>query len=372
MKPRLLLIGPLPRDGTAVGGTQVSFAELVERFRHGGAFDLCVIDTSRRGTYGPSATRIWRDLCTLALVLANLPAALGRCDAVMFCASSPAMLRAGPLVWLASRLAGRPLIVRPFGGNLDLALERAPRRRRALARRTILRAELVLLQTRALCARFEGAARTRWLPTTRSLEARRATPERACRRFLFLAQLRPEKGLADAVRAVEAAPAGCTLSVAGARLPSTDLGPLERSPRAHYLGALAPCDVPRVLAEHDALLLPTTYQGEGLPGVVVEALQAGLPVVATRWRSLPELVEHEISGLLVEPGVPAQLDAAVRRLAEDARLVSRLSSGALERGGQFLSAPWHARLETWIRELGHRGESKAPHSLANETRGSIQ
>ena len=105
MRPCLLLIGPLPRDGTAVGGAQVSFGELVDRFRRSGVFDLRVVDTSRRGTYGPPFARVLRDLRALALVLASLGAALRRCDVVMFCASSSAMLRAGPLVWLAARLA---------------------------------------------------------------------------------------------------------------------------------------------------------------------------------------------------------------------------------------------------------------------------
>jgi glycosyltransferase involved in cell wall biosynthesis len=255
------------------------------------------------------------------------------------------------LLALACKALRKPLGVRLFGGNLDLALARTGGVRRALVQRTVLSAPLVFLQTRALCTVLGPRRNLRWLPTTRDLpRVERASVPR-CERFLFLSQLRPEKGLADALEAIARAPRGCTLTIAGPSMSANDTHALAGSERARYVGAVEPHEVPRLLAQHDALLFPSRHEGEGLPGAVIEALQSGLPVVATRWRSLPEVVEHERNGLLVEPGSVDELAAAIARLAGEPALHAQLSAGALEAGERFRAGPWHALLESWLLEL---------------------
>nr|BCX01989.1 MAG: glycosyl transferase family 1 [Bacteroidota bacterium] len=77
-------------------------------------------------------------------------------------------------------------------------------------------------------------------------------------------------------------------------------------------------DVPELLAQADMLLLPSDW--EGVPLVVLEAMAAGKPVVATRVGGVPELVEDGRTGLLVPPQDPEALAAAILRLAQDAEL----------------------------------------------------
>jgi glycosyltransferase involved in cell wall biosynthesis len=71
-------------------------------------------------------------------------------------------------------------------------------------------------------------------------------------------------------------------------------------------------DVGDLLAAADLLLLPS--RTEGLPAVAVEAGLAGLPVVASRVGGVPEVVERDVTGLLVEPGDVAGFVAAVAGL----------------------------------------------------------
>jgi glycosyltransferase involved in cell wall biosynthesis len=94
-------------------------------------------------------------------------------------------------------------------------------------------------------------------------------------------------------------------------------------------------EVARVLREADVVALASypTRSGkrEGIPVALMEAMALGLPVVASGLSGIPELVEHERTGLLVNPGDPWSLADALRRLADDPCLRARLGTAARER-----------------------------------------
>ena len=67
---------------------------------------------------------------------------------------------------------------------------------------------------------------------------------------------------------------------------------------------------------------------DGIPNVLVEAMACGLPVVTTAVSGIPELVSHDITGLLVPPDDPHALAAQLLRIARDPRLARRLAASA--------------------------------------------
>jgi glycosyltransferase involved in cell wall biosynthesis len=69
-------------------------------------------------------------------------------------------------------------------------------------------------------------------------------------------------------------------------------------------------NVGQELTKIDLFVLPSLF-GEGLPMVVLEAMAAGLPVVASRVEGVPEAVRHRETGLLVDPGSVSQLASAI-------------------------------------------------------------
>jgi glycosyltransferase involved in cell wall biosynthesis len=103
---------------------------------------------------------------------------------------------------------------------------------------------------------------------------------------------------------------------------------LELGSRVHFAGALGTPEVAACLAAADVFCLPSF--AEGVPVVLMEAMQAGLPVVATRVMGIPELVDEELSGLLVPPGRSEPLAAALARLAGDAPLRQRLGAAGAQ------------------------------------------
>jgi glycosyltransferase involved in cell wall biosynthesis len=73
-------------------------------------------------------------------------------------------------------------------------------------------------------------------------------------------------------------------------------------------------DIPEILAESDVFCLPSLW--EGLPGAVMEAMSAGLPVVATAVGGVCELVRDGDTGLVVPPGEPTALALSLERLLD--------------------------------------------------------
>jgi glycosyltransferase involved in cell wall biosynthesis len=71
-------------------------------------------------------------------------------------------------------------------------------------------------------------------------------------------------------------------------------------------------DIPALLSAADGFVLSSAW--EGMPNVVMEALAAAVPVVATRVGGVPELVEPGKSGFVAPPGDPAALSEAMRTL----------------------------------------------------------
>lgn len=79
--------------------------------------------------------------------------------------------------------------------------------------------------------------------------------------------------------------------------------------RVRFLGERN--DIPAVLAALDVLVVPSV--SESLPNVILEAMAAGVPVVASRVGGIPEVVEHEKTGLLVPPNDDLRLAEAIER-----------------------------------------------------------
>jgi glycosyltransferase involved in cell wall biosynthesis len=114
-------------------------------------------------------------------------------------------------------------------------------------------------------------------------------------------------------------------------------------------------DVDARLDDADIFALSTL--SEGLPMTVLEAMASGLPVVASHVGGVPELVEHELTGLLVPPRDPAAFAVALRRLVQSPDLRRRLGEAGRARVqrefevGSFRQA----HLDLYQRELATKG-----------------
>ena len=152
-------------------------------------------------------------------------------------------------------------------------------------------------------------------------------------RVLYLAHCTREKGAFDAMAGVALAnkklaekrsPVSLRLTLTGTFVTPEDRSEFERlmedgaiAQCVEYAGFVTGAQKEKVLREADVFCFPTFYPNENQPVNLIEAMAFGLPIVTTRWRSLPELFPPGYAGL-VDVRSPEQIaDGLVESLKED-------------------------------------------------------
>jgi glycosyltransferase involved in cell wall biosynthesis len=180
-----------------------------------------------------------------------------------------------------------------------------------------------------------------------ALDTSPAADMRAGRRLALLnvANWVPNKGILELLEAIEPIPPGeVILHLVGSPEPDpryadaimARLASPALREKVVVHGSVPPEEMGRLYSGSDALVL-TSHQ-EGYATVIAEALMAGLPPIAWRTGNVPNLVSDGEDGVLIPPGEVHLVTEAIRRLARDDRLRSRLASNAAARG---------RRLPTW-------------------------
>jgi len=347
---RIAIIGTLPPP---IGGTSVLLQTLVDELRNRDDAQLIIINTS--GIRG----RGLRGLMQYASTVRRIGRAAREADVLTLHAATSGLHIIGPTVCLAARIFGKPVVLRKFGGADFLEY---PFFRRHIIRWTVRRADLYMAETKMLVqsAQDDGISHVRWYPNNRPLlgEENPRSPAKSCRRFVFLSHVRPGKGVRELIKAGEHLDDGATVDVYGPFYDGMSESDFAGLKTVRYLGVVPPPEVVRTLEQYDALLLPTYHAGEGYPGIVLEAYRAGLPVVTTRWRAVPEIVD-ESCGILIEPQKADQLREAMNRLMRDDGLYARLCAGVLAKRRMFDSRVWSDKFLEYCRELASLPESMA-------------
>jgi 2-deoxystreptamine N-acetyl-D-glucosaminyltransferase/2-deoxystreptamine glucosyltransferase len=147
-------------------------------------------------------------------------------------------------------------------------------------------------------------------------------------RVAYLGRLAPQKNVGLLLEAFAQLPADTQLLLVG---DGPDRPALQRRAqkfggRVHFTGFMPHAAVPAVLAHADVLVLPSLY--EDLSSALIEAMAAGLPIVATRVGGTGDLVRHGVNGLLVAPHDPAALAAAIGLILADPATAARMSAAA--------------------------------------------
>jgi glycosyltransferase involved in cell wall biosynthesis len=230
------------------------------------------------------------------------------------------------------RRTGIPVVVTAHGGDVNLAM-RNPLLGR-LVRRVGNGADRVLSVSDDLAEKLValGVRSTRIQVVPLGVEPRQVvrTSVSGVAHIAFVGSLIARKGVDVLLRALQALPADLVeIDILGDGPERTRLEKMAEgvATKVRFHGEVAPSAVASVLERVDALVLPSW--SEGRPVVVMEAMAAGIPVIASRIAGTSELVEHEITGLLFDVGDATGLADALRRIATEPDVRQRLGSAGM-------------------------------------------
>lgn len=145
-------------------------------------------------------------------------------------------------------------------------------------------------------------------------------------KILFVGRLDTQKGIDVLLAAMRQLDDRGFAVVVGASVAGQEV-PANTPANVKMLGWLPREQINRLYASADVLVMPSRW--EGLPIVALEAMRAGLPVIATRVGGIPEAVEDGITGRLVNVDAPSQIAAVLESL--DAATLRRMGANGRRR-----------------------------------------
>lgn len=169
----------------------------------------------------------------------------------------------------------------------------------------------------------------------------RELPYRLC----TFSRVMREKGIAEAAEAVMAVNRHYgkpvfTLDIYGPVDPGQKTWFEELSaafpPEVRY-GGIIPYDASvETVRNYHALLFPTAFYTEGIPGTIIDAYAAGVPVICSRWENFADVVEDGRTGIGYPFEKPECLTGILMEVAEKPGMIYEMKPNCLEKAGEYL------------------------------------
>jgi glycosyltransferase involved in cell wall biosynthesis len=178
-------------------------------------------------------------------------------------------------------------------------------------------------------------------------------PNTGPKTVLFVGRLVERKGVAYLIEALTRIKTPSRLVIVGDGAERARLEALAQrtgvADRVTFRGKISDAELQRAYQSADVFVLPSTLDArgdtEGLGVVLLEAMNYGVPVIASRVGGIVDIVADGQSGVLVPPGDAAALAAAIDRVLGDPALARRYGSGGRERLQSDFS--WEAITKRW-------------------------
>lgn len=303
----ILTIGRrVPRNGDKLGGIVISY-EVFLRGLNKRDLEYQNIDLNYRN-YG---NKFWCLVSIYILIFKRI--LFGNYKMVWFHGTEHEFIIYAPIVVLCCRITKTTVWLRKFGGSFDLYYNMLNWFSKTIMNFTLINSHKVFFQTNYLLDKFKWLNNTEFFPTIRDYLPRSYARNNFGRRFVFISHVKEVKGVNILLKTIQKLSENYTVHFYGAKIdyyPPEDLYDIFIK---CYKGSLSSDAVIPTLNKYDVLVLPTYHEGEGYPGIIIEAYSQGIPVITTRWRAIPEIVEDNKTGFLVEPGSVNDLYFAINR-----------------------------------------------------------
>lgn len=289
-----MLIGPrtnIKKD--LIGGATISFDLLIDELKQHVHCD--VINTQKY-------QGVFAQIVNILRVIGSMLWFLPKTQIIFLNSSKGGATYLLPIAFYLARIFGKKIVFRPFGGNFDTHLSQLPVHHRKRIEKILSRVDLLFLQTHDLMKKMSALNRNiNHLPTSRPDPIQSTFKVKKLSdpiHLVFLGSVDSTKGVDLLLSMMTRQTNRMTLKIYG---PIQDEKYQNNLPdfKDVYAGPFQPKDLYNIFSEADFLILPTQYSGEGYPGVIIEAYAHGVPVIVTPWRSIPEIVTHEKTGMIM-------------------------------------------------------------------------
>jgi glycosyltransferase involved in cell wall biosynthesis len=357
MKPPVLLaVGALPPP---INGLSKAFSFVVDGLGALG-WDVEVVDVADRSPPRVGSTFSWPRTKAILASLRRLFERTRRADVVYLTISQSRLGFVKDLLAIRwGALLGRPVVVHMHGGNFGGFYAALSRAERPFVRGALDRVAAIIVLTPSLKADFAmtRAWQERTVPIGNTCDVAAGSvrrPRPGTLRILYLSTLIASKGYREAIAAAgelarRRPDLHVTIDVAGTLVPERDFSSraaqvtdlyrladaLPANAKVKFHGEVQAVRKEALLAAADVFVLPTRYINEGQPIAIIEALTAGLPVVATDWRGIRETLPPAMHPLLVATPDPQLIADRLAGLIADPAWFEAASRAALDHAVAF-------------------------------------
>lgn len=319
---KVIFIGPSGGGGTPKNGASAKNYHLINYFKEKG-ISLILIDTEN-----------WKKnpliLMRLALVLLTNPRAK-----FILAANNESSYHVLQIMSILPRK--RHLIYWVIGGSIANWIKEGKVREKYF--RIV---KFFLVEGRKMQRTFEeiGITNSIYVPNFKHIEYTpiRAGSKDTIIRFVFLSRIIPEKGVDTIIEATKVLNKlyQCNFIV-------DFYGPIEEDYELEFknkIGNVKNIEYKgfidlrnqknyELLAEYDAMLFPTYWQGEGFPGIIIDAFISGLPVIASDWSLNAEIITEGKTGFILNDNSPASLAEAMSNIINHPELLASMRTECL-------------------------------------------
>lgn len=294
---KFLIIGPYPYQNrpNVIGGASILYKEMISYFDYF-EYDYIKIPLNKYENRFRSFFFVFRS------ILINW-----KYKNVILNLSQNGILFLFPLIFPLLKILNFNISVRFFGSYANDLIDKSGYK--VILYFFLSKVDFVFVETKFLIKEFDKRGiKSFWFPNTRKrIEDTNLNKKIYKKRFVYIGHIKQSKGVGELI-SVFSRLENYELKIYG-YIQEDKFNFLKDS--KFYHGFIDQNDVCKILSENDVLILPTYYEGEGYPGVIVESYMSGLPVITTKWKYIPEIVDDKKSGILIKPKSENDLENAI-------------------------------------------------------------
>ena len=320
--PNVLFLGPVPPP---IGGVATIFVGVLEAWEKYTGVKPHIINTSPGRIKRDPGVGL-RDLVRGAKIITELLATRHRYDAILLISTTGLIVHLSNFLQYINKKT--PVFIWVGGGTIHEDFGRMPARKQKRLLARLARMSGIFVETGLVKEGLAdlGLHQVSDVPNPRAIDWSQlpspgGPPYEGTLRLAYYSRIVEDKGvflLVDAMKDLLSAGVQVTCDIYGPIDPSAvNIFPecIEGIEGIRYQG-MREGDATGLLSGYHAIVLPTWFSREGHPGILVESMMAGVPVITTDHMAIPEVVTHDVNGILVAPRSKEALVEAVRKLAE--------------------------------------------------------